>query len=106
MAVPTPTSACAHWSPVTSMPAMTTIFTPPPVCSTRFTALTGNFGDDNTVLVQDQFDPVYYSCLPPEYNPAQCQQLSFSPGWCPLGWTEVGVVKASQGTTTATCCMR
>jgi len=88
------------------MPALTTIFTPPEVCSTRFTVNRGEFGNDITLLVQDQFDPVYYSCVPEEWDRTQCQQLSFSPGWCPQGWTEAGVVKASQGTTTATCCMR
>ena len=111
------TSTCKSGSllPVTRTPALTTVWTPPSFCSTRFHAAAGlGDGVPHTYGWQDEVDPVWYECLPAEWHANPCQSLTFSPALdCPYGWTAGGAaatntVLGADGSfvTFATCCMR
>ncbi|KAK1749668.1 hypothetical protein QBC47DRAFT_418731 [Echria macrotheca] len=107
----TVTSTCSSGTlrPLTRTPALTTVWTPPAFCSTRFHAGT-SASPPYSYGWQDQVDPEWYSCVPPEWDAAACQSLTFSPALqCPHGWT-VAASKTVLGPdlssiTFATCCM-
>jgi len=109
MAAITATCASGNLLPLTNTPALTTIFTPPVFCSSRFHI--GTSGAPTSYGWQDEVDPVWYSCMPPEWDAAACQSLTFSPALqCPHGWTmdkSKSVLGLNRGLITfATCCMR
>lgn len=103
---------CRDLTSVGTLPALTTVFTPPSICSTYFTDVLGWAGDEielsGTAVItawHNQYDPVWYSCIPKEYNTKECLSLTFSPGLCPWDWTTLGITSEG-GVTTASCCMR
>ena len=96
--------------PLTRTPALTTVWTPPSFCSTRFHAGAGA-APPYVYGWQDEVDPQWYSCVPPEWDSTACQSLTFSPALqCPHGWT-IDASKTVLGgdrssVTFGTCCMR
>jgi len=105
------TATCKSGSllPLTHTPALTTVFTPPAFCATRFHA--GTSGAMSTYGWQDEVDPMWYSCVPPEWDSTACQSLTFSPALeCPYGWTmdksKTVLGPNLSSITFATCCMR
>lgn len=103
---------CDSLTSVKTLPALTTVFTPPPICSSYFTESSiwagGDFGTSTTgrlTAIQNHQDPVWYSCIPEEYDTKQCPSLTFSPGLCPQEWTTLDI-RSKAGVTTASCCMR
>ncbi|RHZ46121.1 uncharacterized protein CDV56_104618 [Aspergillus thermomutatus] len=93
------TSTCQGLGSVTSTPALTTTFTAPAWCSTRFFAK--DLPPPYDYGWHDFQDPRWYSCVPPEWNATACQSLVFSPGICPDGW----YAQANDGQGATTCCM-
>ena len=100
---------CGSWKSVEPLPSILTTYTPPAVCSTRYTAgrvdATALTTAQPDYAIQDNWDPVWYSCLPNEYNLVQCPYLTFSPGLCPGGWA-TAEEHTFGSVTFATCCMR
>ncbi|KAM0420491.1 hypothetical protein ACHAPT_011786 [Fusarium lateritium] len=97
---------CNDLSDVKPYMALTTVFTPPSYCPTYFTddnawagADEGTSGAVVSYAKQNEDDPVWYSCVPKEYNTEQCQALTFSPGLCPHGWTTLEI-RSEESTTT------
>jgi len=90
-----------------TVPALTTIFTPPASCSNRWLAAeqTGiawsTYSRDG---YQPPVDPIYYSCLP-----ERLRGPHYSPGVCTDGQTIADITKYEAGTRTmwqAQCCKR
>ena len=96
---------CPAWTSVETPPALTTIYTAAPSCSSAFVFDPDHQPTNGPRVYFDQFNPVFYDCLPNEYAVESCNAIWFSPGWCPQGWTAMD--SAINGPkTTATCCMR
>lgn len=84
---------------------LTTIFTPPPDCSTSWTfAPTGPDSLVNGILLQNAISHVT-SCYPPGFSNTGRAMAThvFSPGYCPIGYTSADIT-INGPTTTATCC--
>ncbi|KAM6509683.1 hypothetical protein FALCPG4_017330 [Fusarium falciforme] len=62
-------------------------------------------GRDVSRATQDYRDPVWYSCMPKEYDTELCPLLTFSPGICPYAWKALST-SVDGNVTVATCCMR
>lgn len=87
---------------------LTTIFTPPPSCSTRlFTTDTELYGSVGTVVWDDSvgMDETELPCYPMEWKAAAAwfETLAFSPGVCPADYTTF-TTGSIAGATVAYCC--
>ncbi|KNG82966.1 hypothetical protein ANOM_008958 [Aspergillus nomiae NRRL 13137] len=84
---------------------LTTIFTPPPDCSTSWTfAPTSSDSVVNGILLQNALS-VVNSCYPPGFSNTGRAMAThvFSPGYCPMGYTSAEIT-VNGPTTTAICC--
>jgi len=101
-----PTAPCRTFNTILNPPALTTTFVPPAKCADSFLYdyWMQPAGLAHRVLL-DQLNPVFYECLPEEYDEQNCAQISFSPGICPQDWVALST-SVNEGRTTATCCMR
>ncbi|KAE8351835.1 hypothetical protein BDV28DRAFT_12655 [Aspergillus coremiiformis] len=89
---------------ITMLP-LTTLFTPPPDCSTSWTFVPPQSRTAGTgILLQNALSAVS-SCYPPGFKKtgtAAAAQV-FSPGYCPIGYT-TGDLTVNWPMTTAVCC--
>jgi len=102
------------YKPTVPTPALTTIFTLPPHCASRYHQEgqyggTTDFTPPSTYALQDPSDPQWYDCVPPEWKQDACPFLQFSPGVCPKDYVTAGIGITSYGSRTQTsafCCSR
>jgi hypothetical protein len=89
--------------------ALTTVFTPPPSCSSSWTyeAQVYNSVSGGLLLQNALSDDFDSDCFPPNFEDNGRGQASevYSPGYCPSGYTSPAVFQGG-GTTTGLCCQR
>ncbi|KAL9096453.1 MAG: hypothetical protein Q9165_001450 [Trypethelium subeluteriae] len=92
-------------SSTTATAPLTTIFAPPPSCSSAWTYEAASYNLlPFTLLLQNAVD-VNTPCFPPNFsaNGRAFALQVYSPGWCPHGYTSASF-NGFRGTTTAVCC--
>ncbi|KAK9775357.1 putative Ig-like domain-containing protein [Seiridium cardinale] len=98
-------------APSTSLAALTTVFTPPPLCADRYAVFVGSptpiGGSPSTYTPSSGWiDPSFTTCNPPQYTNTY---PTFSPGVCPAGMNIVASTSDIDGTRTVwtgACCER
>ncbi|KAL2871592.1 uncharacterized protein BJX67DRAFT_166568 [Aspergillus lucknowensis] len=103
------TREMADSASITTAP-LTSIFTPPPECSTSWTFERSAYnGVENGLFVQNVVSTdLDTSCFPSGFNQvgrATTDDTFFSPGACPAGYTTNTGATTVASTTTASCCL-